>query len=454
MRRALVTLWLVFFLFAAYLWVIAWPLQIRIDSPRMGQPVVLKPGETFQVHYRQSLPLLAAPMQVWVRRGHQVVQLPVLQQQGLGLQRSLKVQVPESFSEVVNLNDGNGFRVRLTTGTQQTEREQAVFVRESFPARLQLIHLADMPIYNGSDHSRKIMQQMIAELNLLQPDLVMVSGDLAKGGQWNQYDEFLYWMRQLQMPLYFSPGNHAYDGWGGYLTQIGAPFHWQSFADWCVFSLNSGHGRDQFTRSQMQWFAQSLEQCPQPNVIIQLHHPLFQQRHVRSQVPEFLQLIKTKNTPLVLSGHWHQDAAMNDRGEHLAQPDLLHSGTRFLVTTTAGDDLRSYFAEPKLYHGYRRILLQEGNSISHGTPASQGLRSLPWGSVSVEKGKHGLAFYNRSATGLRLTHYLKSEKSFCPSTAPVQITALSGNEYQQKIELDIGPETALVLRQSGEGLCQ
>lgn len=442
-------------LLSLYLIWLSWPLQIRIDSPRMGQPQVLLPGQSFIIDYRQSLPFYTPPLSVWLQRGQQSLELPIKQKSGIGLQRQMQVVVPRQLGDLVDLQDLHGFRLILRHAQQQSSREQAVFLRQKFNSELHLIHIADLPIFNGTKATQNLMQQLVEEINLQDPDLVLVSGDLAKGGRWNQYQEFVDWMRQLRAPLYFSPGNHAFDGWGGYLTEIGAPFHMEQYGDWCVLSLNSAHGRDQFTTTQLEWVKKQLGQCQQPNLLVHLHHPLFKKRHVEVRVLEMLEQLKRFNTPVILSGHWHQDAVMDRAGAFIGTPDSNHDATQFIVTTTAGDDLRSYFGESNLYHGYRSIVLAGQQRLQIGLEQSQGYRSMPWNSVALERVDAGhWHYHNRLQHEVTVTRYLKQARAVCDARFQAQTTELkAGSGYKQVIRLTLPPQSAGLIDLAEPGAC-
>src|SRR5947208_2429233 len=63
-------------------------------------------------------------------------------------------------------------------------------------------------------HRAKVFSQAVARLNLLQPEFVLSVGDLIEGGnkkpeqlarEWEEFDGYV---KQLQMPFFYVPGNH------------------------------------------------------------------------------------------------------------------------------------------------------------------------------------------------------------------------------------------------------
>lgn len=337
------------------------PFDFSIESPRMGQPdIVEAAGGQISIQLNSSVPLVQPNWQVALESADSVVPLNVLSTSGWLKQRQLTATIPE-----VDLQALNQKRFTLTVSAMGVERQRssAVFLKRNIAEDLDILHLADLVKLNRPDYpdANDRMNLLVDEINLIRPDLVIFSGDLAKGGRWDQYKAFVNWVEQIDVPTVLGPGNHAYDGWGGFLESIGNPNHKVEWGEWCIITANSGHGRNQWTLSQFDWINEQASDCVDGKIIVHTHHPVFYTKNIRVRTREFVDLMTEKQVPLVLSGHWHQDAVYNRLGVKQAN-DVLFPGTRYVTTTAAGDTARNWFEKPeeRIYHGYRMIRIRDG----------------------------------------------------------------------------------------------
>lgn len=73
-----------------------------------------------------------------------------------------------------------------------------------------LVHLSDVHI--GTVHRKKFLEEVVRKTNALQPDIVLMSGDLFDGSA-SIHEEMLSPLDNLVAPAYFSTGNHEeYEG--------------------------------------------------------------------------------------------------------------------------------------------------------------------------------------------------------------------------------------------------
>ncbi|MCF6139273.1 metallophosphoesterase family protein [Pseudalkalibacillus berkeleyi] len=163
------------------------------------------------------------------------------------------------------------------------------------------------------------LQKAIKEVNLKNPDFVVVTGDLMYG-QMNpqeyiyEYDETYEMLQKLDVPVYLVPGNHDYyaqdatlaDGakyWEQYFGPQYFSFDYGPYAhfigynsfDWHKFD-RSGHGTvsvptwgGQIRQEQLEWVKKDLEEnekTAQPDQIKGLfshHNPLWRDRDIWPQ---------------------------------------------------------------------------------------------------------------------------------------------------------------------------
>jgi 3',5'-cyclic AMP phosphodiesterase CpdA len=167
-----------------------------------------------------------------------------------------------------------------------------------------------------------------------------------------------------------------------------------------ILSLDSAHGRDRLTPSQFHWFRDQLDSLKGRVPLVQLHHPIFPPGEAilgdgeKSGGPlfgyrdAFVRLCLERQVPIVLTGHWHQDAVFDAMGR-FRDDTADFPGTKFVVTTALGDALRRVTRWPQRYHGYRILVFEQGRLVKYtqdlpGQPSPTPIASTPAGTWLAE----------------------------------------------------------------------
>jgi hypothetical protein len=421
------------------------PLRVRVDRPRLGVPAVLEPGAKLELHLSTSLPWLAPDLAISLERpGSAPVPLERLQRSWRGNLLSLTTALPE-------LADG-GYSLRIRTARQDLNLPGAVFVRHTWPAHFFIVQAGDFPPPGKED----LMPQFIQEMNLLQPAAVLGSGDISYDIRPEWYAFLLDNLAQLEMPFIAAPGNHERKGWAAYLAAFGPGQHRVDLGPLAVFSLDSAHGRDQFTPSEFHWLQREMDNLKGQIPIIQLHHPIFPPgAAIKGEAggsggslhgfqKAFLQLCKTNQVPLVLSGHWHSDAIFDETGAlRDDRPDF--AGTHFAVVTALGNELRQVTRWPHQYHGYRIIEFQHGKVVRetydlNGSGKPNPIASVPLGKLHVTPLADGGVTVrndlNESFEAVQVS-LAGPRADLQPSLGQVLAVKPSGKTYQYRISLPL-----------------
>ena len=331
------------------------PAQTSIETPRIGQPAIVTPGESLSIKLKTNIPYWRPDMEITLVSTQTQQVLNISKQSYSTNKVFLNAVIPQSLAP-------GSYNLKIKFGTEDLIRAKAVHVLEQYPQELSIVQLADLPTLGGDGAGDKLLAKLIAEINLINPSVVLFTGDLAYGGgNWYQYERLLEAMSTIDAPVIAAPGNHEYEGWSGFLTLLGNPDHSVSFGDYHFISLNSGHGRDQLTLSQFKWLTAKLQQNKDKTQIVQLHHPVKHRKELRGylhhHVDQFSTLLERFTVPIVLSGHWHGDAVYDKNGKEYSET-WEFPGTPYVVTTAAGADLREKYSSSPLHHGYRLIRLK------------------------------------------------------------------------------------------------
>ncbi len=222
----------------------------------------------------------------------------------------------------------------------------------------------DSPLIAGLHHS----------LQNIQPNLVVISGDLTQRARTNEFLAARAFLDQLQYPFLVIPGNHdipAYNlvgrffkPWRKWHRYLGCPLEpIVDNGDFIALGINTVRRSSSFTdwsrgrinEAQSNIAAAVLEKQPVDKLrVLVIHHPFwlpdkYRRRHVIGNRDQALEVLRKAGVDLILSGH-----------VHLAYTQVLeglivsHSGTT-LSDRLMTDSQNSF----KIVYGNRRGLTIE-----------------------------------------------------------------------------------------------
>ena len=356
------------------------PLEFELVRPRLGIPEVALAGETIRIELRDAAPLdLGAPPTATLVGGERI-ELELRELPREGATRVLEARLPEDLA-------AGAFGLEVELHGELRAHAKAVHVLESYPEDYSIVHLADLPLFLGDGRGDLQMERIVEEVNLIAPDLVMISGDIAYAGTWAHFEAALAHFEGFDAPVIAGIGNHEYRGLASFFTLFGPLHHVVDVGPRRVITLNSGHGRDQLTESQARWMRASFEGREEEETLVQLHHPPFWKRRLGVHVDELVELCRAYRVPVVLAGHWHGDYVFDEAG--VAQHESCEfEGTKYVVTTAAGADLREPFSSSPLHHGYRLLRLSGRELLDYtydweGDGTRDASCSIPFGKLAT-----------------------------------------------------------------------
>jgi len=430
------------------------PLKVRLDRPRLGTPTVQGPNSALEVYLRTSLPWIAPALEMSLcDEAGRAFPLPAPSRWWRGNILCLTCRVPD-------LPDGK-YDLRIRTSRQDLHQQGAVFVRKAFPRNFFIVQAGDFPPPGKED----LMPQFIEEMNLLQPAAVLASGDISYDVREQWYAFLLENLSRLDMPFLAAPGNHERKGWAAYLRAFGPGPQRVDVGPLAVLSLDSVHGRDQFTPSEFTWLRRQMDNLNGLTPIIQLHHPVMAPGaaihgeaggsggSLHGYREAFMELCRTRNVPLVLSGHWHSDAIFDQKGD-LRDDTANFPGTHYAVVTALGNELRRVTRWPHQYHGYRIIRFDGGRFISEtydlaGTGRPNPIASVPLGRLKVTPLPDGAVTIrndlNESFEGAQVT-LTGPRAGLVPDRGEVAAMIPRGGAYAYKVRISLPAHSVQTLR--------
>lgn len=216
----------------------------------------------------------------------------------------------------------------------------------------------------------QILEQALREAG--RPDLIMATGDLVHDASDSGYKRLLGRFKLTEIPTYCLPGNHDQPG---KMTQLLNQDNVHCIPsvqakDWSLVFLDStipGSDGGRIDQRQMALLKQLLEEHPDKNTLISMHHhPLpvgsrWMDTMVLEQPQAFFDLLqKHPQVKGLLCGHIHQNFEATYQGlKILGSPSTC-------VQFTAGED---DFAIDPAPPGYRWLSLQADGEIVSGLSA-------------------------------------------------------------------------------------
>lgn len=239
---------------------------------------------------------------------------------------------------------------------------------------LRILHLTDLHIDSINLFSRNYVRNieiLRMNLNLLSPDVVVISGDIVEFGEgimaksnykilndlFYYSDGSFYFDREMKIPLYFVPGNHEYGtifkfsfkDIPNYRSFIGSKFlnYYVDIKNVRLIFLDTGYDYSYsfhlhnlmipssegvgLFKHQLEFLEDALKNSNNTNIII-THHPFISPRNgVQEDVfvlgrEEFKRIITSYDVSVILSGHTHKNRVFDNESNLITSFPLIAKG--------------------------------------------------------------------------------------------------------------------------------
>lgn len=181
-----------------------------------------------------------------------------------------------------------------------------------------IAHISDLHV-SVADFDEDIFMKAVNEINNLNPDMIILTGDLTDHGYYNEFEQATRYLTLFEAPLFAVPGNHDARNLG-YQTfeELVGERSWKLTMDenFTVIGLDSSspdEDKGHIGTPQHMWLEHHLDECViiENFSIVALHHHLVpipqtgRERNVLSDAGDILKTLTTHEVDLVLSGHKH-----------------------------------------------------------------------------------------------------------------------------------------------------
>ncbi|HUG87721.1 MAG TPA: metallophosphoesterase family protein [Actinomycetota bacterium] len=177
-----------------------------------------------------------------------------------------------------------------------------------------IAHISD-PHVGSPYFVPNLMNRVIVELNELEPDAVVVTGDFTTFGYRQEFKTAVAYLERIDAPVYSIPGNHDARNVGYvHFEELIGPRHWtQDVGGVRVVGVDSSepdldHG--QIGRERYTWIKEQFD-APADLKVFALHHHLLpipgtgRERNIVYDAGDLLEVLITSGVQVVVSGHKH-----------------------------------------------------------------------------------------------------------------------------------------------------
>lgn len=340
---------------------------------------------------------------------------------------------------------------------------KAVAVKEKITGNFTFIHITDFHIGDprGIKESLwktlgwKAAHRCIKEVNLLNPDFVVITGDLVYGqlypGEYRrEYRKCWEILQEFQVPIYICPGNHdGYiqlrdDGFKYWREYFGPLYYSFDYGKSHFICANSYDWSDSMRRSflfiplnwggcvsdeQVSWIENDLLNSSGSKLKVMLihHNPIWDTErdsllglsyHNREKL---LSIIEDHGVDAVLSGHVHFDSV------------TTHGDTLFITTTTSCSNPGAEDA----YWGYRMITVRNYTIVSYNYREPK--YSIPLYHIDCrEEGAYGKLIENKLDINITVTvNFLVPKGRYIVSNGTIKMIREKNNMMEVYVTVNV-----------------
>ena len=222
-----------------------------------------------------------------------------------------------------------------------------------------IAQISDIHVSN-SDFNKDMFLKAVDEINTLNPDMIILTGDLTEHGYYSEFAEATEYLKMFNSSLFAIPGNHDARNIG-YRTfeELIGDCSWKltkDDEDLVILGLDSATpdlDQGHIGRLQQVWMENELNKCMLENKfsIVAMHHHIIplpgtgRERNILTDAGDILQSLISHEVDIVIGGHKHVP--------HLWQMDRT-------LFVNAGS-LSSYKLRGKEVNSYNTIHISDNN---------------------------------------------------------------------------------------------
>lgn len=360
--------------------------KISIQSPAGVIPEFVKKGETLKITV-QADDKTTRQFSAMLSTDYFKIPLKITAEKFSGSEKTWEVTASVPKDAPIEL-----YAIEVSSQKDTDKKERAVKVIDRYKDTFTFIHLSDVHVGDKTFEER--FQKIVAEINLLNPEFVLITGDITtecenvgrmlmfnagmkvsdtNGAPYknkpdeenkkvcvNEHKIFLNLLSKLRVPSFVVPGNHDLAGIYNepskkiYEEMIGRRYYSFDYGDFHFTGIDNSQmmeatpliyydikGYDDLEGEQLKWLENDLKHAQDKKLKIAFFHV-----PINKGGSQFKSLLKKYNVDMALAGHLHFNA--------------VYSKTKpiWLQTTSTGDTQWDK-------NGYRLIRIKDGAIFSY-----------------------------------------------------------------------------------------
>ncbi|NQT30135.1 MAG: metallophosphoesterase [Candidatus Saganbacteria bacterium] len=176
-------------------------------------------------------------------------------------------------------------------------------------------HTFSFAVFGDNRDGDDIFVDLIKKVN--QDDSIafcLSTGDFVSRGQESEYQKYLNTIKNLNVKVYHTPGNHDMVKYGyKYFKKYFGPYHYSfDYQNSHFIVLNNAFG-ESFTAEQFNWLKKDLANAKSKNIFVFMHRPTFDPTEIyagyvmsgKKTVEELMYLFGKYGVDYVFAGHLH-----------------------------------------------------------------------------------------------------------------------------------------------------
>ncbi|MDD3593120.1 MAG: metallophosphoesterase [Candidatus Gastranaerophilales bacterium] len=285
------------------------------------------------------------------------------------------------------------------------------------PSQITIVHITDTQVDSFSpdvkgrmlSRSFDLYQHAITDINAVNPDIVVFSGDMINLPVKSEFKKFLALSDKIKAPWYAALGNHDVGVLGGLskkeiITLLNAnnpalklqkPYYCIVKGDF-VFIFMDGTSdikitaQGYFPPEQLEFLDKTLTRYSGKNAVIVQHFPLMppfkSNTHYVKNKDEYLKILdKHKNVIMLLAGHYHASSTVERNGVlHITTSAMLEYPHVFRVLTVKNNP-QNVVITSKIVQTRLSDLLAKSKSISTAPELKEGEKTDNFFTITLEK---------------------------------------------------------------------
>lgn len=207
------------------------------------------------------------------------------------------------------------------------------------------VHMSDTHITGGGSHVQ-LVTEMAEEINALQPDFVLISGDLTETGFVGDWERYVETVKAFKVPIYNVLGNHevkwshigktGLEKYTGFHTRYSFDHGGVHFVGMNSTVWLQHHG--QIDSEELIWLKNDLAKAGMRTPSVLFYH------HCPGYIPneaELLRAIRPYNVRLILVGHGHEYKVWQRNGLVFQECENAYRNRGYRIVEVSDSEMRT-----------------------------------------------------------------------------------------------------------------